>query len=179
MSIKDSIMNIFRKKPREPSLEEVKFKRYEDYYGHFSIFHPKKWKYDPSVVIDEGAYAVVFHSNKSEALFRIGVETILPLKFDFAKYAKEEIEKPSSGMVSKACRAKFRKYPCYKTDYKYESEGKRYRGEKLIFYTGDRVFSIFYTYPAEEKNLRKIFKYMAESLQINPAKTKIFKSPLP
>ncbi len=178
MGIKEKIKKLFGKKPKEPEFDDVKFTNYNDYYGHFSVFYPKGWKYDPSVVIDEGGYAVVFHSNKSESHFRIGVETILPLKFDFRKYAKEEIEKSSAGIVSKACKSEFGKYQCFKTRYGYESEGKKYRGKKLLFYTGDRVFLIFYTYPEEEKkNIEKIFKYMAESLIIHPAKTKIFKRP--
>lgn len=180
MSILDSIKNLFSKKPKEPEFEGVKFKNYEDYYGHFSIFYPKEWRYDPSVVVDEGGYAVVFHSNKTDSNFRVGVETILPLKFDFRKYAKKEIEKPSAGIVSKACKSKFRKYPCYGTNYEYEGGGKKFSGKKMIFYTGDRIFTIFYTYPEEEKkNIDKIFKYMTESLIIHPAKTKIFKGALP
>ncbi len=172
-----SILDFFRKK--EPEFESVKFENYEDCYGHFSVFYPKGWKYDPSVVVESGGYAVVFHSDKTQSQFRIGVETILPLEFDFRKYAKNEIEKSSAGIVSKARKSKFRGYECYRTDYEYESEGAGYRGEKLIFYTGDRVFSVFYTHPVKEKNIGKILKYMIESIKINPAKTKIFKSPRP
>ncbi len=180
MSISEKIKNFFRKKPKEPEFENVKFQNYKDYYGHFSIFYPKDWKYDPPIVMDEGGYAIVFHSNKTSSQFRVGVETVLPLKFDFSKYAKEEIEKSSAGIVSKARKSKFREHQCFRTDYEYESEGKNFLGEKLLFYTGDRVFSIFYTYPEEErKNIEKILKYMAESLIIHPAKTKIFKRPRP
>ncbi len=179
MSVLDSIRRFFRKKPREPEFDKVKFRKYDDYYGHFSVLYPKDWWYDPSVVVDEGGYAVVFHSNRSKSNFRIGVETVLPLKFDFRGYAKKEIEGPSSGIVSKACSSRFRKYRCYRTDYVYESGGEKFVGERIIFYTGDRVFSIFYTHPAEEKNLKKTIEYMIESIAIRPAKTKIFKRPLP
>jgi len=179
MSMLDRIRGFFRRKPKEPVLEEMKFRKYEDFYGHFSMFYPEKWRYDPPVVVDEGAYAVVFHSNKSRANFRVEVQTILPLKFDFRAHAKGEIEKPSAGVVSKACKSKFGKHPCFRTDYEYESDGRRFIGRKMLFYTGDRVFSIFYTYPVEEENLVKTFQYMADSLVIRPAKTKIFKRPLP
>jgi len=177
MSIDDGIKEFLGKKLREPELKKIKFEVYKDYYGHFSMFYPKDWKYDPPIVVDQGSYAVVFHSNKSRATFRVEVSTILPLKFDFKKYAKDEIEGPSAGVISKACKSKFREYSCFSTNYEYESEEK-FIGEKIIFYTGDRIFSIFYTYPEKEgKNLKKVFKYMMESLIINPAKTKIFKRP--
>ena len=172
-----SILDFLRKK--EPKFEDIKFENYNDYHGHFSVFYPKGWKYDPPVVIENGGYAVVFHSNKTQSQFRIGVETILPLKFDFEKYAKKEIEQSSAGIVSKAKNSKFREYECYNTDYEYESEGRPYKGEQLIFYTGDRIFSVFYTYPKTGENIEKILRYMLESIRINPAKTKIFKSHLP
>jgi hypothetical protein len=173
-----SILDFFKKK--EPEFEDVKFKDYRDYYGHFHMFYPKDWKYDPPVVVDKGGYAVVFHSDKTNSQLRVGVETILPLRFDFGRYAKDEIEKSSAGIVSKAHKSKFGKYVCFRTDYEYESEGKEFIGAKILFYTGDRVFSVFYTYPKEErKNIEKILKYMAESIVVHPAKTKIFKSPRP
>lgn len=179
MSIVESIKGFFRRKPKEPVLEDVKFSNYVDFHGHFTIFYPVKWKYDPPVVVDQGMYAVVFHSDKSQASFRVEVSTILPLEFDLRKYAKNEIEKPSAGVVAKAYKSKFANYPCYQADYEYESGGRTFIGKKMIFYTGDRVFSIFYTCPAEEAvNLKKIFSYMADSIMIRPAKTKIFKRPL-
>ncbi|GEM_PF-1031398 len=176
-SLLDAVKNIFKYKQREPEFEKTHFKNYDDFYGHFSIFYPKDWKYDPPVVVDEGGYAVVFHSKRSNSQIRIGVETIIPLKFNFKKYAKNEIESSSSGMIAKACPSKFMGYPCFTATYWYENKGRTFAGKRFIFYTGDRIFSIFYTYPAEEKNLEKTFSYICDSLIILPAKTKIFKRP--
>jgi len=173
MSILDKI---FGKKSKEPEFIDIKFKIYRDFYDNYTIEYPEKWKYDPPVIIDEGAYAVVFHSNKSHAHFRLGVESTLPPKFDLKAYAVKEIEDPSAGVFSKACKSRFRKYRCFETNYEYEHEGGKYKGEKMIFETEDKVFSIFYTYPEKEREkLKKVFNYMSKSLVIKPSKTKIFK----
>ncbi len=173
MSILD---RFFMKKSKEPEFADIKFRLYRDFYDNFTIEYPEKWKYDPPVIMDGGSYAVVFHSNKSNAHFRLGVESILPMKFELKKYAVKEIEDPSAGVFSKACKSKFRKYKCFETDYLYEHEGNNYIGEKKIFQTEDKVFSIFYTYPKKEKEkLKKVFNYMSKTLVIKPSKTKIFK----
>lgn len=177
MGITNRITNLFKRKPREPEFNKVCFNKYEDFYGNFSIFYPKDWRYDPSVIVDNGAYAIVFHSKRSRTQFRLGVETVLPLKFDFRKYAKKEIESSSSGMIATAKSTKFREYPCFTAIYEYESDGKKFLGKRLIFYTENRIFSIFYTYPQEEDCLEAVFDYMKDSVTINPAKTKIFKRP--
>ena len=171
MSVIDSILG---KKSKEPEFIDVKFKLYRDFYDNFTIEYPEDWKYDPSVIMDAGGYAVVFHSNKSYAHFRLGVETVMPL--DLKEYAVKEIEDPSAGVFSKACKTKFRKYRCFETDYIYEHDGNEYVGEKKIFQSEDKVFSIFYTYPEKEREkLKKVFNYMSKSLVIKPSKTKIFK----
>jgi len=176
MSIIDRLLG---RKKAEAEFYKVKFKTYSDFYGNFAVDYPKEWKYDPSVIIDEDSYAVVFHSGKTEAHFRVGVDFNLPVKFDLKEHAKKEIEDPSAGVYSKACKSKFRKYKCFETDYEYEHEGKAYIGEKKIFQTEDKVFSVFYTYPADEKeNMRKIFNHMVKSLVIYPSKTKLFKRAL-
>ncbi|NYZ77127.1 hypothetical protein H0O02_02310 [Candidatus Micrarchaeota archaeon] len=179
MSILDGIRTMLGRKAAEPEFDKMHFKNYDDFYGHFSMFYPKDWSYDPPVVIDEGGYAVVFHSGKSRSQFRVGVETILPMEFNFRKYAKNEIESSSSGMVAKACSSKFGKHPCFTAAYEYESEGRKYVGKRILIYTGERIFSIFYTHPADEKSLEGIFLYMTDSLAIRSAKTKIFKRARP
>jgi len=158
----------------EPDFEGTKFEKFEDLLQNFLIFYPQHWKFEETTAVIEGEYAINFHSSKSDTHLSIDIKTRLPVGFDekkFVKSAKDEIEKPSAGVISKACKGKFGKYCCVATDYRFSKGNKEFRGEKTIFFTGDRIFSLFFVCPVSQYDkLKKTFEYVKDSFTVKPQK---------
>jgi len=158
----------------EPDFESIKFKKFEDSLQNFLVFYPEHWKFEDTTAIIDGEYTINFHSGKSDTHLIIDVKTRIPAGFNekkFVKSARDEIEKPSAGIVSKACKKKFGKYCSVATEYTYSKGNTEFRGEKTIFYTGDRVFSLFFICPVKEYDkLKKTFEYVKDSFTIKPKK---------
>jgi len=158
----------------EPDFEDTRFEKFEDSLQNFLFFYPGHWKFEETTAIIEGEYTINFHSRKSDTHLSIDVKTRLPAGFDekkFIKSAKDEIENPSAGVISKACKGKFGEHRCMATDYIYSKGNMQFRGEKTIFFTGDRVFSLFFTCPVSQYDrLKKTFAYVKDSFTIKPKK---------
>lgn len=171
MSIQDLISFFSRE---EPDFEHTKFERFEDSLQNFFLFYPEHWKFEQTTAVVDGEYTINFHSGKTDTTLRVSVKTRLPAGFDdkkFKKSAKDEIEKPSAGIISKARSGKFREYPSVSTDYTYSKGNTSFRGEKIIFYTGGRVFSLFFICPVSQYDkLKKTFEYVKDSFIVKPKK---------
>jgi hypothetical protein len=164
--------------PSEPDFEHCEFEKFEDSLENFQIFYPSHWFYEKETAVIEGSYAIIFHSKCSPATMRIEVSMILPQPFgekEFVKYAKNEIEKPTAGILSKARKTNLKNLPCVKTDYLFSDGKNKMYGEKIFIFAGDRVFNIFFIcFEKDRERLKKIFSYILDSLVIKPRKKLIF-----
>lgn len=141
------------------------YARFQDPLGDFEISYPKDWRYDRDIAVVDGKYSVSFES--SEATFTINVDTSIPVKFDFRRFAKKELEGPESGIYAKMEKAQFRKMPAYKRGYSFCSGGKDYFGGGLMFFTGKAVFSISWSAPCrKEEEYQAIFDHMVGSIAL-------------
>ena len=100
----------------------IVFSNFMDPLGNFEIYYPKKWSYDRDIAVSDGKYAISFE--KGDTRFTIAVDISIPRDFDFRKYAKAELEDPTSGILTTAKKSHFRNMPAYRRDYSYESGGK-------------------------------------------------------
>jgi len=156
-----SLFGIFSKE------KKVHFIRFLDPLGNFEIFRPKDWGYDENIAVVDGRYAVAFESNNRCKKFVVALDVSLSPGFNFSKYAKNELEGPSSGIIASVKKDKFQDYPAYKREYVYVSEGKDYFGGGIMFFTGSEVFSISWNAPEKErKKLEAMFKHMLNTLII-------------
>jgi len=149
---KDRILGLFRKKK--------KFVRFRDPLGNFELFYPSGWKFDRDIAVVDGKYTISFE--KGSKRFTISVDARLPEKFDFKKYAKAELEGPSSGIIAEVKKDKFRGMPAYSREYRYESGGKTHIGRGVMFSTGRIVFSLTWSAPEKEKDDE--FRHMIKTL---------------
>ncbi|MEM4166670.1 MAG: hypothetical protein QXX68_03270 [Candidatus Pacearchaeota archaeon] len=172
-------MNLFKKiicflKPFEPPFEKTEFEKFEDALLNFQIFYPKHWSYEKETAVIDGAYAIIFHSTTSPASLRIEVNTKIPKcysKKDFRKYAKNEIEKPTAGVIANAKEQRINNYECIQTEYFFYDRGRKFYGKKIFIFVKDRIFSLFFICDEENhKNLKKTFDYIVDSLVIKPKK---------
>ena len=147
---------LFKKKP-------VTFVKFQDTFGNFEIRYPKTWKFDHDIAVVDGQYTNYFYSNDSN--FIIAINANIPSNFNFQKYAKNELESPTSGIYSKAIKSKFRGLPAFTREYGYRSQGTDYFGGGIMFFTGKLVFSISWSAPKSKKeDMDKIFGHMLKSL---------------
>jgi hypothetical protein len=159
LNILDLLSSLFSRE------ERVVFSRFTDPLGNFEIFYPKKWRFDRDIAVVEGKYTVCFESKESR--FSVSVDASLPQDFDFERYAKEELEAPTSGIIASIKKRRFRSMPAYKREYAFSSGGKDYFGGGLMFFTGTTVFSL--SWSALEKDREKqeaIFDHMLERLSL-------------
>jgi hypothetical protein len=157
-----------REKP-EPPAALINFR---DPLGNFTIAYPSGWKYDGDVAVLEGAYMISFSSPDGRCTFNIGVDAGLKRGFDFAKYAKAELESPTSGIYTPVKKGKFREMPSFTREYAYTSSGRPYFAGGVMFFTGRSVFSISWNAPeAEKKRFDALFNRMMESLIVLPGMT--------
>ena len=149
----DKIKDFFKKKP-------LKFVKFRDPLGNFEMFYPETWKFDQDVAVDDGKYAISFESGQNR--FNIFVDFKLPESFSFTKYAKAELEGPSSGVISTIKKSKFRGLPAFKREYCYQDSGKEHLVKGIMFYTGKKVYSL--TWFAVCDAPQDVFEHMIKSL---------------
>ncbi len=118
---------------------------FQDAQGNFSILRPKKLRYDEKIAVLDGKYTIAFESADGRVRFCISLDTqparnenndkpIDPKTFDFASYAKEKLESPSSGIYTPVKKTAFRGMEAYGREYSYSHEGQKYIGGGLMFY---------------------------------------------
>jgi hypothetical protein len=143
----------------------LKFCRFINPLGDFEIQYPRDWRFDRDIAVMEGKYTISFESRHSS--FTISVDTDIQKGFSFSRYAKAELESPTSGIYTPMKKSSFRKMPAYRRGYSYTSEGKDYFGGGLMFFTGKAVFSISWSGPEIRKQeLQHIFEHMLKSMII-------------
>lgn len=144
-----------------------RFELFRDNLGNFEIFYPHGWRYDDNIAIEDGKYTISFASGDGRSQFTVSVDVKLPDRFDFAKYAKAELESPTAGIYAPPTKSTFRKMKAYARDFIYEAGGRRYFGGGIMFSTGREVFSMNWSAPESgRENAQKIFTHMLESLVI-------------
>jgi hypothetical protein len=145
----------------------VSFLRFQDSSGNFELYYPMGWRFDHDIMIEDARYTISFSSPDSCSTFTVAVDANLPEKFNFARYAKKELESPTSGIYTTAKRGKFHGMPAYERQYGYTSGGRRYAGGGVMFCTGNVVFSLSWGAPIARDGKRDaIFKHMMESFMV-------------
>jgi hypothetical protein len=156
----ESLKKLFEKK-------FPKFELFRDNLGNFEIFFPAGWKFDENIAIEDGKYTISFLSKDGRSQFTVSVDAKLPEKFNFVKYAKNELESPASGIYTTALKTTFRRMKAFSRDFLYISGGKKYFGGGIMFHSGNEVFSINWSAPQGERVMAdKIFGHMLESIVI-------------
>ena len=142
------------------------FTNFVDPLGNFEIYYPKNWNYDRDIAVSDGKYSISFEKNDNR--FTVSVDISLPRNFEFKKYAKHELEDPSSGIYSTMKKTRFKNMPAYRREYSYVSGGKDYFGAGVIFFSGDSVFYLSWSAPENEKDiLEPVFQHMLEKLRLH------------
>lgn len=152
-----------------PGKKAISLARFQDPLGNFVISCPSGWHFDRDVAVMDGAYTISFTSPDGKSAFNIHVDTGLKKGFDFAAYAKNELESPSSGVYTAVKKGKFREMPSYDREYCYRSSGRDYFGGGAMFFTGRAVFSVSWNAPESERGtMEKAFSRMLGSIAILP-----------
>ncbi len=147
---------IFNKKP-------LKYAKFRDSLGNFSIDYPEEWKFDKDIAVVDGQYTNSFHWK--DCSFTVSVDARIPEGFHFWRYAKAEFESPSAGIYAKAVKSEFRGMPAYTREYVYRSGNRDYFGGGVVFFTGRLVLVINWTAPQSKKcGMDIIFGHMLDSL---------------
>ncbi|NYZ74272.1 hypothetical protein H0O00_03955 [Candidatus Micrarchaeota archaeon] len=140
---------------------------FRDSLENFEISYPTGWRYDQDMAIVEGRYTISFQSPDGQSQFTVAVDAQLAWRFDFAEYAKQELESPTAGIYADAKKGKFRGMDAYRREYSYCSGGKTYFGGGIMFFNGDCVFSLSWSAPeAKREELQPVFEQMVESIRI-------------
>jgi hypothetical protein len=146
--------------------QTVVFTRFTDPLANFDIFYPKRWRFDRDVAVVDGKYSISFEGGDSR--FSVSVDVSIPAGFDFDSYAKKELESPTSGIIATVRKKMFRGMPAYKREFSYSSGSKDFFGGGLMFFTGDSVFSLYWTAPKKDKEKQEaIFEHMVQRLSIH------------
>ncbi len=157
--LKDKLLGLFGRK------KEVSYRQFRDPLGNFEVFYPSNWKFDNDIAVVDGKYTVCFEGGSSH--LTIAVDAALLPDFDFGKYAKKELESPSSGIIADLVRGKFKGMPAFTREYSYESGGKSFFGGGTMFFTGRSVLSLSWSAPEKEKErAQKIIQHMLDSLAV-------------
>lgn len=168
MGLLSSLQGLLARKPKS-----MRFLRFRDSSGNFEMLYPESWRYDHDIAVLDANYTNSFESPDRRCRFTIAFDGGLPPGFDFAKYAKKELEGPSAGIIAEAVKGKFRGMDCFRREYAYVSGGKKYFGGGVMFYTGNAVFSVSWNAPdAEKETMGAVFGHMLDSLVIWETKKK-------
>ena len=144
--------------------KQVFFVRFLDSSGNFELLYPKGWDFDHDIAVEDGRYTISFCSRDSQCTFTVAVDANLPWDFRFKKYAKRELEGPSSGIHAEVETSEFKGMPAYARKFAYKSGGREYFGGGVMFCTGNVVFSISYNAPeSRRKDMDAVFGHMKES----------------
>lgn len=160
--------------PTEPKFGDTEFRLFEDSLGNFQIFYPKHWEYEKETAVIDGTYAIIFYSCTSPTNMRIEVNTRIPKKFgkkSFQKCVKDEIEKPTAAVISKARNLKVNGRDCVETEYSFSDNNRKMHGKKLFIFANDRIINIFFIcLESDYAKLKKTFAYIIDSLVIKSKK---------
>lgn len=160
--------------PVEPEFESTEFELFEDSLGNFQVFYPKHWEYEKETAVIDGTYAIIFHSSTSPSNMRIEVNMRIPKKFgkkSFQKCIRDEIEKPTAAVVSKARNLRVNGRDCVETEYSFSDGNRKMHGKKLFVFANDRIINVFFICPESDyAKLKKTFAYIIDSLVIKPKK---------
>lgn len=168
MDLLSSLRGMFARKPKA-----MRFLRFKDSSGNFEILYPEGWRYDRDIAVLDAKYTNSFESPDCRCRFTIAVDGRLPPGFDFAQYAKKELEGPSAGIIADAVKGKFRGMECFRREYAYVSGGRKYFGGGVMFCTGTAVYSLSWNAPESEKEpMDAVFGHMLDSLVVWEAKKK-------
>jgi hypothetical protein len=145
----------------------ARFLKFRDGMGNFELFYPKGWKYDEDIAVVDGKYTISFQSRDGLEQFTVSVDVQLPERFRFDRYAKAELESPTSGIYTPVKKTRFRDMPAYARGYSYTSDGRRYFGGGVMFFTGQAVFSVSWGAPESRKEtLDAVFGHMLKTLSV-------------
>ncbi len=147
--------------------KEIRYERFRDGMGNFEIFYPRGWKFDRDIAVVDGKYTISFQSPGGHEQLTVAVDSQLEPGFRFSRYAKQELESPSSGILAQVRKASFHGMPAYERDYSYRSSGRWYFGGGVMFYSGSAVYSLSWSAPENRKEaLSAIFRHMLDSLSV-------------
>lgn len=159
----DRLLGIFRK----PAERRPEFSLFRDGMGNFELFYPKGWKFDRDIAVVDGKYTISFQSPDGLSQFTVAADLSIRPGFSFPKYARAELESPSSGIYATPEKCRFRGMPAYSREYSYSSGGRRFFGGGMMFYTGQAVFSLSWGAPEAKKGeLMPAFAHMLDTLAI-------------
>ncbi|MBI5227257.1 hypothetical protein HY988_01595 [Candidatus Micrarchaeota archaeon] len=149
----------------------IEYALFRDPIGRFAIPYPLGWKFDPDILVVDGEYCVSFQSPNGQGLFSITANGSLDKKFNFESYVKTEFIGPHSGMHGELKKEKFKETTCYRKEYIYESEGRKYFGGEKVF-VKDHVLYLLTYHALENKKaeMTKIFEYLMNNLIIRTRK---------
>lgn len=157
-----SIRSLFTPRPAKAS-----YVCFRDSLENFEIAYPERWKFDQDMAIVEGRYTISFQSPDGQSQFTVAVDAQLPWRFDFAAYAKQELEGPSAGIYADVKKGKFRSMEAYRREYSYCNGARRYFGGGIMFFNGDSVFSLSWSAPeAKREEFQLVFGQMLESIKV-------------
>jgi hypothetical protein len=146
----------------------IRFWQFRDGMGNFELSVPEGWKYDENVAVVDGKYTISFQSADGMCQFTINVDAQLPEKFNFTKYAKAELESPTSGIFASVRKSRFHDMPAFVRDYHYASGSKKFFGGGIMFSTGSSVFSLSWSAPAERQTVMDaVFGHMKKTIVLH------------
>lgn len=147
--------------------KSITFSHFRDSLGNFELFYPSGWKFDEDIAVIDGKYTISFDAKDGLSTFTISIDGSLPPKFNFASYAKTQLESPTSGIYTSIKRGKFKGMAAYTREYTYISSGRTYFGGGVMFFTGEIVGSISWSAPQNEREtFEGIFRHMLDSLTV-------------
>ncbi|MFN7990712.1 MAG: hypothetical protein U0R44_00995 [Candidatus Micrarchaeia archaeon] len=156
----------------------VRFELFRDGLGNFEIFYPRGWRFDEDIAVMDGKYAITFESPDGLSEFTVSVDAQLAMPFDFGRYAKAELESPSSGIYTPVKKGSFNGMPAYIRDYEYASGGRKFFGGGVMFFNGSSVFSLSWSGPSKKsEKLMKVYEHMQKTLAVRSPEPP--KRPLP
>lgn len=157
----------FLKRLRGAGPSPVRFVTFRDSSGNFELCYPSGWRFDHDIMVADARYMVPFSSQDSRCTFNVAVDGNLPMGFNFGRYAKAELESPSSGIFAAISRGRFKGMPAYRREYAFTSGAMEYFGGGVMFSTGDVVFSISWSAPAKKRTeMEPVFRHMLKNFTV-------------
>jgi hypothetical protein len=145
----------------------VVFSRFRDGLGNFELFYPQGWEYDEDIAVMDGKYTISFTSRDKLSQFTVSVDTMLPENFDFERYAREELESPTSGIYTPVVGSTFHGMPSFDREYSFTSGGRGYFGGGVMFFTGGAVFSLSWSAPQSRTDeMAGVFGHMKDTMAV-------------
>jgi hypothetical protein len=139
---------------------------FSDGMGNFEIQVPEGWKHDDDIAVVDGRYTQSFASRDGRCQFTVSVDAQVPERFEFKKYAKEELESPSSGIYAKMRKSTFHGMPAFCREYCYSSGATAFFGGGVMLFTGSIVFSLSWSAPeSKHGQLMRVFDAMKASFR--------------